>query len=246
MTNRNNNKYFHPREFIGNNIEFRIGSSAALAKFKETQSFILNQLALNPFHNFSNTAKEMLLFKYDVGFDLMCELEQYLLVTDSTEYCSGDILPMINERLEYINETLLKRGDIIDLDYYKLWMQDYQNIVKSAVIKLNEVLRTSLNPASIFGALIDLYIQVMNHSLFTLQEFDVVFFSEKTPIFNLDMYGCCVGGEKESPMYKKIKLLQTVRPFNEIIIKNYLEGLVFKNTDLYQNLKDNDIKYTII
>lgn len=251
MTERDLTKYFHPRPFVGNNIEYRIGSSASLARFKESQTYLLNQLAFNPFHKFSNSAKEMLLLRYDVCFDLLCEIEQYILVEqDNLNIC--DIEQLVNKREDYYHATMREQDGQINQEYFEFWVEIHNLVVSQYRGTLKEIVEADMNLSSIFGSIVDLFIQVMNHTLYELQEIDIIFFTKKTPAFNLDPISCNVHIRSEHtngtcPMAERVKMMRTKRDFDHIIIKNYLDDSVpFKLTPLYEELKKMGVKYNLV
>ncbi|MCK5536493.1 MAG: hypothetical protein KAI79_06680 [Bacteroidales bacterium] len=240
-----NSKYFHPRPFVGNNIEYRIGSSAAQVRFKESQTYILNQLAFNPFHKFSVTAKEILLFKYDIWFDFINELEQYLLVTHNGNIDADNIIGFSDIRAQYYKDTLIKQPEVQN-NYFMVWDHEHDVLYQYFINKIKEICNADMPRASIFGAIIDVLIKVMAHTLYELQELDIIFFTRDTPIFNLDELSCN-SNQVNCLLYDRILNLKKVRNFDSIIIKNYLNDAVpFKLTNLYKHLKEDNIKYIVV
>jgi hypothetical protein len=249
MKIREESHYFHPRPFVGNNIEYRIGCSAALARFKDSQSFILGQLAFNPFHTFSATAKEILLFKFDVWFDLLCEMEQYLLVRQNNMKYE-DLLEMSEERQMYAYKTLLG-AEIIDQEFFKRYLEIMEPLKTYHENILKDLMTTDLNPASIFGATVDLAVRALNHILYVIQELDVVLYSENTPIINLDVLSCeitdPITSETYCPATERLKVYRSMRDFDEIIIKDYIEiGKPFALSTFHEELEELGIKYKLI
>lgn len=245
MIKRNESDFFHPRKFIGNNIKYRIGTSLALARFKEAQSFLLNQTALNPFHKYSGTAREIILFNYDVSFDFLCELEQYLLVKQE-DIDITEIIELSQERYDYMFEVLRKEK-IINQEYLTFCERIHEKIFSFFKEKIKEMYETRVGIGSLFGGVVDFYIRVMNQSLYRLEELDMVFFTNKPPVFILDSLSC----EKNvftCPISERVNFLRKVRPFDEIIIKDYLQPDEYteKKELLKENLKKSKIKYTII
>jgi len=246
MKNRVESCYFHPRHFVGNNIEYRIGSSAGLARFKESQTFILNQLAFNPFHKFSRTSKEILLLTFDVWFDLLCELEQYFLINQK-DINIEDIMDMGDRRRSYVFKTL-KDSEILD-DVFLNTFEEITDLVRLYYRDtLEDIVSSEVPPVSKFGAIVDLSIRCLNHVLYLTQELDIIF-SNQTPIINLDPISCEIKFNGKNICYasERIKKFQEIRDFDEIIIKNYLElEQPFNKTDFHKNLESMGIKYTLI
>ena len=70
---------------IENNLPFRIESSRILANFKLSQSFVLMELTKTVTHQFSTTAKELVLAKYDTWFSFLVELEHIMVMTSTSK-----------------------------------------------------------------------------------------------------------------------------------------------------------------
>jgi len=248
MTKRELNKYFHPRPFVGNNIDYRIGSSASLARFKESQTYLLNQLAFNPFHKFSHTAKEILLLQFDLCFDLICELEQYLLV-EQNNISFVDIEQFLLKREEYFRKTITDQNGYIDLEYFDYFEKIYEISKKRNLQIFKMIFESDMNISSKFGSVVDFFIQIMNHTLYELQELDIILYSKQTPAFNLDKMSCDMNHHIDGtcPLLERIKLMLTIRDFEHIIIKNYLDSSIpFVLTPVYSGLLDLGIKYNLV
>ena len=247
---RNGRNNFHPRKFIGNNIAYRISASAALSRYKESQTFILNQLAFNPFHEFSTTSKEILLFKYDIWFDFANELEQFLLINmnNITVDTAQEIIQLADIRVKYYKETLRNETELIDQGLFEEWNKSHIEMHKYFKTYILELFQTDLKAETLISAIIDALIKILNHTLYELQELDIIFFSDVTPVFNLDELSCSkVTKNIPCLIFKRILALRKIRYFDEIIIKNYLEASIpFNMTNLYLELENSNIKYTVI
>lgn len=246
---RNSRPYFHPREFVGNNIEYRIGSSGALARFKESQTFTLDQVAFNPFHKFSTSAKEIILLKYDVWWDFLNELEQYFLMSHENGIYLSEILELAEIRTEYYTKTLRKQTKIIDQEYFEIWNSLHADLYNYLLKTIGKIVDTDLAPVSIFGSIVDTLSKVLSQTLFELQELDIIFYQkERTPEFSIDELGCNIILEDGTCLIgQRIKFLRKVRHFDEIIIKYYLnENIPFRLTQLHNILEREGIKYTIV
>lgn len=244
MRNEKESSYFHPRPFVGNNIEFRTGSSAALGRFKESQTFILNQLAMNPFHTFSRSAKEILLLKYDMWFDFLCELEQYFLIYGDTVN-HKEIIRLADKRRQYVYDTLRNCG-IVDLEYLNMYKKALHTLREFQEVSLLDILASNVYPASKFGMIVDLSIHSLNHILYILQEVDILF-SKHPPVLILDTISCQKDRDDCSYAVNRISLYSTKRDISEIIIKSYLDfEIPIPETRLGKYLKEQRISYTIL
>ncbi len=241
--------YFHPREFIENNIKYRISSGASIAKYKHSQAFLLTELSFNPYHEFSRVAKEILLLKYDVWFDFLCEVEQFLLVNSNkyvSEKCINIVLEMSADRVEYYHETMQDNPEVFNKSYLDTWEQVHEmsyNLLKRSIRDLQD-----LNASEFFDAMTERLINTMNHTLYELHECDIVFFTTENLEFNLDSL-CCTYHEKfgESLIVNKYDIYSKVRQTDSIIIKQYSDvNVPFNQTPLKNNLEKRQIKYKVV
>lgn len=241
--------YFHPRQYVKNNIKYRIASGASIAKYKHSQAFLLTELSFNPYHDFSNVAKEILLLKYDIWFDFLCEVEQYLLVQHPNKVSSSNIksiIRMSNERVEYYLDILEKNNDSFLKDYTEVWKEVHSKtyeLLKSQILSYE-----GQSPAVFFDAMTDSLISVMNHTLFELQEIDILFYTDGPLQFNLDSL-CGVYDDffNESLILNSYNVYSKIRKTDEIIIKKYSDvNFPFSQLPLKKILEENGIKYKVI
>jgi hypothetical protein len=220
-----------------------------MARFKDTQAFILGQLAFNPFHKFSQSAKEILLFKFDVSFDFLCEIEQYVLIKQENLNFE-DIWEMYEMRVRYAREVLYE-SENVDSVYFKTYndlIDVLRGFQKEAVM---ELFSTDLSPASLFGAIVDLLIKALNHILYVVQELDIIMYTNDTPVINFDVLSCelkaPISGKELCPALHRLNVYRNMRPFDEIIIKDYIElDIPFNKTKFYEKLMEAEIKFKII
>jgi hypothetical protein len=244
MINRRSESYFHPRKYVGNNIEYRIGSSKALSKFKESQTFLLSQLLTNPFHKFSITAKELLLMQYDLLFDFYTELEQYFLVENGNSNIE-DILELTSFRINYMRDTLIQ-VDKLDKEYLKKWLEMHVSMRTFIEENADIIMDDSLLIAGKFAYLVDIGIMIMNHTLYELEELDNLFYTKTTPIFIFDEISCRQK-EEVCGIIEDIKIGLSIRDFKKVIIKNYVDGNISEHKeDIHRQLKEMNLDYEII
>lgn len=65
--------------YVPNNIEFRIISSGAIAKFKQDQAFDFNEIAHSTMYKFTRESKEILLLNYEMWFKFVSKLEKLFI-----------------------------------------------------------------------------------------------------------------------------------------------------------------------
>lgn len=250
MRNDSCSLWFHPRGFVENNIKYRIASGAAIAKYKHSQAFLLSELSFNPFHDFSKVAKEVLLLKYDIWFDFLCEVEQFLLVAEKDSACDGcvhRIIQMSDERVTYYEETMKQNPDIFNPEYLDMWLSIHAETYKLLVQNILDL--QDLKSHEFFSKMTEVLINTMNHTLYELQEIDVLFFSEGDLQFNYDSVCCDFYDKFDGRMligetYDKFK---EIRDTGHIIIKQYSDvAIPFSMTPLKAYLDDRKINYTVI
>lgn len=218
----------HPREFIPNHIDFRISTAKSISHFKTAQGFILDQLSYNPYHKFSNIAKEVLLLKYDVWFDYIVELEQCYLAnydTASKQELVDIAKTLSNKRVDYYMDSLYNEfSDEESRDYIDKWDIEHKSIYKYFISEMDTY--TTESPHALYRAIIQDLTRLLNHTLYELQELDIILFSDKTPSFNVD--DICYKLNKEDPKYLNSKLDRYLSyrdlPFTKVNLKNQTSG----------------------
>jgi len=251
MKNRrkDTNLWLHPRKFIKNNIQYRIASSRALVNYKNAQVFLMSEVAFNPFHNFSNIAKEILLLKYDIWFDYLCEIEQYFLV-EKGKYITEENVNIINElsdmRVSYYKRIMRENEDVFEPKYIEIWNEVHELVYGYLKETINDLI--DLKKSEGFIKLTENVINVMNHSLYELYEIDVLFFTKKEFIFNFDsICNDYVEIFGDSLIYEKIRIFRKIRKSDDVIIKEYDDAHIsFKESKTRQILKKEGINYKIL
>lgn len=241
-------KWLHPRKFIRNNIEYRISCSKSIAAFKNSQEFILNQMAFNPYHKFTNIAKEILLLKYDIWYDYINEIEQYILCNFNldVEVLLENIVKLSDKRADYYHNTLeVNFTSEVDIFYIEKWKEQHNYIYDFLVLEIQKL--PKCNPTTIFKKIVELLNKVMNHTLYELQELDVLIYSDETPGISID--NICIHLHKKEHLFliDKIKRYQEIRKFDSIIIKNQTSNdIELKCEIFFGELEKLGLKYSII
>lgn len=213
--------WMHPRKHVSNNIEYRIATANALASFKRDQGFIMGQVAHNPHHKFSRLAKEIMLLKYDVWYDYLNEVEQYILCNydkDILELVSGAI-KMGDKRVIYYKETLednfLRKEEV---GYISQWNDYHDKIyatLREEIICLKD---SSISGSQLFTKISGIITKAMNHTLYELQELDILRFSDDTPCLNIDDICISILRDDDDAFLKRVYRFLEVRKFDSIII----------------------------
>lgn len=241
--------WFHPRSFVENNVKYRIASSRAIAKYKHSQAFLLSELSFNPYHEFSREAKEIILLKYDIWFDFLCEVEQFLLVSHSetmTKDFIDFVISLSDERVEYYHETMISNEEVFERKFLSVWEEVHTEIYNLFKKNISELY--NITTGEFFGKMTDLLINTMNHTLFEVHEIDILFFTDGPLQFNFDSL-CCDYKDAygKTLVSKKIDIYFQVRKTEKIIIKQYTDvGIPFGLTPLKSELEEIGIEYKVI
>jgi len=223
------NKNFHPREYIENNIKFRILTGSEFIKYKTAQTFILKEIEFNTIYSFSKTSKEIILFKFDVWFDFLCELEQYLLKKPILDEIDGkEIENLARERETYIKKIMFENENIFSKDFLKVWLLIHNQFVDFFKNYLKIIEQTTRE--HYFEKIMNILILSMQHLLYEVYEIDNLIFNKKIFI-SIDEFDkfyitniCSECAMQNKFCYFKRKLdiyLETLNT-DKILIKNYL------------------------
>jgi len=161
------------RPFVPNNIGLRKITSLCISKYKEAQAAALYDLSSSPTHQFSDTAREVLLLKYDIWFKWIIEIEDVLRRKQLSEDTRQIILEISNALEEEYTSTVLQYKDIFDQKYIKVWIKVHSFLHKYLKVKITQI---SIKDISKFMIEItDTLITVMHNTLFELHEIDSLF-----------------------------------------------------------------------
>ena len=93
------------KTYIPNNINFRIVSSNALAKFKQDQAYDFNEINQNR-DTFSDASKEIILLEYDHWFKWLVRLEKvFLMAADDTSYLLKKVETLFVSEMEDLKDV---------------------------------------------------------------------------------------------------------------------------------------------
>ena len=194
-------KYLSNYEFHSNSIEFRIYSSGALEKFKNVQSFQLNQLVNGRFY-FAQNRRELLLLKYDMWYRWLCEIEN-LFIEYSTEHKKYQFdqsdRDFVGSLMQKTHETYMQiivdtHQDFFDARFASIWLE------------LNETVHSYMGNAldklvgavyiDTFLSISDTLIKILQNTLIEIHELDSLFCKK-----NIKCDDCI--NERECPKKKR-------------------------------------------
>lgn len=218
------------KSYIPNNINFRIVSSNALAKFKNDQAYDFNEIKSKP-NTYSAAAREVVLLEYDHWFKWIVKLEKVFLLL--SEYDKADALSqktcvLLQAEMDDIHEVMSV--------YTDFFSSDLTNFISSIHRYSTEALKSSieyiLNNHDIFSAfskivhLISLYLQQI---LISLEEYELVYsaacnFKTNDNIilyysdWSKEIEGC---GESICPSVERARYYKTHFSVNNFVVTTY-------------------------
>jgi anion-transporting ArsA/GET3 family ATPase len=227
-------EYLGSYHFFPNSIEFRIVSSKALEKFKNVQSFQLNQLVNGKFF-FPQDRREILLLKYDMWSRWLTEIENLFIELHETS--DGIRQKDIDAVVDLAQKTANKYVTIIkeehnahfEPEFADLWIQSHDASFKfllDSFRKLNGSYELS------FIKIVDLLCEALQYTLAEIHEMNEMFKdSDNTSAF-IVVTDLCKRVERESGKILAAKRLTTYkRKFNitNVWFKNYTDEPISSN-----------------
>lgn len=171
ITSNRQEKFLSNYSFYPNSINFRITSSKALEKWKNVQSFQLNQL-INGKFEFSRTRREILLLKYDLWSQCLYEIENYAIespyIDEGEDVTQQDIENIVNlaKKAENIYHDIVTHEDnevYFDQEFSKIWLQFHDNRFELFIEDLSKL----------SGNMNDVYIKIVD-SLCSLTQYTII------------------------------------------------------------------------
>lgn len=211
------------KPYAANNIVLRELSSMCIAKYKESQAFALSELISNPTHEFSTTAREILLVKYDIWFRWLVEVEDVVRRRGPDDDIPGIIMRISDDlEQEYIN-ILSNNEDIFDKEFVTIWLEAHKYMYNYLRAKISSLTTEDLPKFMI--DVTDVLIQVMDNTLFELHEIDSLMLGKALFVSFDDI---CVD-YRETMQNDSCLIAERLRVYNryfsiptdEIIIKDY-------------------------
>lgn len=219
-------EWMHPREYVRNNIEYRISTANAISSFKRDQVFIMGEISYNPHHVFSDTAKEIMLLKYDVWYDYINEVEQYILCSDgSISEMIHEVMLMSDARIDYYEEILRDNfTEQFQVEYIAQWTEYHNYIYNKLKKSVTSLKNADITKSQLFSKIVRMITKAMNHTLYELQELDVLRFSNDSPSFNVDDTCIDIMQENKDAFLDRVYRFLEVRSFSNIIIKQQTDS----------------------
>lgn len=246
-------------DFFSNNINFRIHSSKALEKWKNVQSFQLNQLINGKFY-FPVDRREVLLLKYDLWSRWLYEIEN-LCIELSGDHLEHKITIKDLEYIKYLAQKTTNKSISImknefperfDGEFIKIWLEVHEDVNNYLIDSLDTF--KDLSYDLFFTRVVDLLVEVMQYTLTEIHEIDMLFCRTKVLCTECKESFVCPQAKRDvakedipyvivTPLSFKIhkfygksyttKRLMIYRKYfsiDKIYIKNYTNDLIHEDT----------------
>lgn len=239
-------RFLESYEFYSNNIDFRIISSKAIEKFKNVQSFQLNQITNGKYH-FEKDRKEILLLKYDMWGRWIYEIENLFIEILSFEESKGTNSPVIepahvahiinlaNKMHEkFINIITIEKSDYFDEKFVNIWSEVHCGIFELVKDQLSSLEGFRFHIA--FPTIVTIINKLLQHTLFEIHELNgiVHFFNgdvkDRTPFLvysELDSESMRINGSMS--ILDRLRVYMKHFGVRSIFIKNLSDDRVDEN-----------------
>lgn len=163
-------------EFYSNSIEFRIISSKALERFKNVQSFQLNEIK-NGRYKFNKSRRELLLLKFDLLTKVLNECENLCIQFHNQKIASADIVNSVVFLLTKASDLYTKiikeyNPEAFDQPFSHIWLEMFNINERILIKRINDC--QGLDLPVFFDSLVNSVIILLQNSTFELFELDVI------------------------------------------------------------------------
>lgn len=223
--NQRYREYLENYHFFPNSIQFRIVSSKGIEKFKNIQSFQLNQLINGKFF-FSQDRREILLLKYDMWSRWLVEIENmFIELHDSHETISSDeikhVINLAKKTCEVYESIIQKEhSHHFDGDLAEIWLQCHRHAFE---FMIEEISKFSGTFEDVFTSLVDLLCETLQYTLYEIHELNEILKNpEAKEIFIIANKLACRYKKvnNESLTVKRLNIYKKYFNFDTIWIKN--------------------------
>lgn len=166
------------RDYVRNNIYFRIIACKALETYKNTQAFVLGDIT-NGKHKFSETPRELMLLMFDNWFRYLLFLERFSL-SKHEPFTADDIERITIEAqvtIDTITEIALSNTDVFDNRFISIWRQTHKALDEYLFLSIAELAgQTNTN---VFPNIVKSLSKCLNASLLELHEIDCLVYKQQ-------------------------------------------------------------------
>lgn len=236
-------------EFYPNSVEFRIHSSKALEKWKNVQSFQLNQLMNSGFF-FAPDRREILLLKYDMWSRWLYEVENLCIElgadhhsTIMEEHDMDIIISLANKTADAYFQIITEQEEYFNRDFGKIWLEVHE---KAFNFLMNDLKKLQGSFTNVFTAIVDLLVEIMQYTLTEIHELNHIMTDKQDKKDNtifLVVSPYCLRYFKETGEWllsHRIQIYKKYFNFDSVYFKNYTDGPIPKG--LISNIKQCDVE----
>ena len=238
-------EYLSSYHFFPNSIEFRIISSKAIEKFKNVQSFQLNQLVNGNFY-FQQDRREILLLKYDMWSRWLVEIENFFIEQHEQ---SRVIRPKdIETVLALAEKTAEKYECIISEEHHghfhdefaEIWMETHRAAFNFLI---GEIKQLSGSYEKAFTTIVDLICEALQYTLTELHELNEIFKDPCAEEIFLVATSFCKkyhAATNECLIAHRVRVYRKYFKFTKVWFKNYTDDKLPRG--LIKNIEDSGIE----
>lgn len=222
-------EYLSSYHFYPNSIDFRIVSSKAIEKFKNVQSFQLNQLINSKFY-FPQDRREILLLKYDMWSRWLVEVENFFIERheDSSEVTKEDlciVIALAKKTSEKYTDIMTSNDNNFNTEFITIWIEAHESELE---LFFEELQNMNGSYGSVFQEITDILCEISQCTLAQIYELNEIFKNKdagntemfliiskySTKIF--ERLGVCITS-------RRIEIYKKYFNFNKIWLKNYTD-----------------------
>ena len=221
-------EYLCNYHFFPNSIEFRIISSHALEKWKNVQSFQLNQLVNGRFF-FPQDRREILLLKYDLWSRWLVEVENMFIELHEkhSNIRQTDIDNIINlaDKTAEVYEHIIctEHAHHFTEEFTKIWIKTHQQAYKFFI---DDVCKSHGSYEDVFTRIVDVLCEVLQYTLTEIHELNEIFNDPESEEIFMVVSDFCLRFFKETGhciIAERANIYKKHFPFTKIWFKNYTD-----------------------
>ena len=171
----------NPKDYVSNNIDFRIVSSKLLERYKSSQNFVLSEMKYGQYP-FSSTSRELAILYTDNVFKALLDIECLSIRSHQLELSivlAKKFISLLLSRTEYLHSVANYHGDIFDPGYIKLWDKVHLQIARMVERVIENSIGDELGLA--FSSVASILIDSIDAVRFELYEVDYLLGGGKSP-----------------------------------------------------------------
>lgn len=221
-------EYLSSYHFYPNSIEFRIVSSKAIEKFKNIQSFQLNQLVNGKFY-FAQDRREILLLKYDMWSRWLIEVENLFIelheTNDRIRQKDIDVIIALAEKTAEKYTSIIKdeHSGHFEAKFADVWLESHDVAFKYL---LEDIRKLQGSYERAFREIVDLLSEILQYTLTEIHELNEMFKNPEAKSIFLIASDFCIRFFSETGsclLAKRCSVYQKYFNFDAVWFKNYTD-----------------------